>query len=127
MEFDATLILIGEDEGSSGRVADDARDATVIPLDQQLYQEGPEPWDRGEHVGEAHGIAITTPSGRAICNLTFEFGDEDSIAMHGVLRVEGNAIGSGTMAVVGGTGKFHQASGSVRVEHRNPKRYRLML
>jgi hypothetical protein len=126
MEFDATLVLIGDDDRPTEATASHGG-AEVIAIDQQLYQEAGEPWERGEHVGEAHGTAVATPSGRLVCNLTFEFGDEDSISMHGVLRLEGSTIGAGRMAVVGGTGKFHQATGSVRVEHRNPKRYRLAL
>ena len=126
MEFDATLVLIGDDDTAADAAASHGG-AEVITIDQQLYQEAGEPWERGDRVGEAHGIAVATPAGRAVCNLTFEFDDEDSISMHGVLRLEGSTIGSGRMAVVGGTGKFHQASGSVRVEHRNPKRYRLAL
>jgi hypothetical protein len=126
MEFDATLILIGDDETAADATASPGG-AEVITIDQQLFQEAGEPWERGDRVGEAHGTAVATPSGRAVCNLTFEFDDEDSISMHGVVRLEGWSIGAGRMAVVGGTGKFHQASGSVRVEHRNPKRYRLAL
>ena len=120
------MILIGDDEQRSpeGLTAESAA-ATVIAIDQQLYEEGDEPWEKGLRAGEAHGIAVTTHGGRAVCNLTFELGDEDSISMHGVVLVEGGSIGRGRLAVTGGTGRYEGASGRVVVEHQNPKRYRL--
>lgn len=122
-------IVIGDDEQRSpeGLSADSATAATVIAIDQQLFEEGEEPWSRGPHLGEAHGIAVTTHGGRVVCNLTFELGGDDTVSMHGVLDLEGGSIGRGRLAVVGGTGRFRGASGTVDVEHRNPKRYRLAL
>jgi hypothetical protein len=125
---EATLVLIGDDEERSPHdLVGETAAATVIAIDQQLYAEGDEPWARGDHVGEAHGVAVTTHGGRVVCSFTFELGGEDSVAMHGVLPLDGGSIGSGRVAITGGTGRFRNASGSVGVEHRNPKRYRLML
>jgi hypothetical protein len=126
---EAALVLIGDDEQRSPRdLVGETAAATVIALDQQLYEERHgEPWTRGDRVGEAHGIAVTTHGGRVVCSFTFELEGDDSIAMHGVLPLDGGSIGSGRMAITGGTGRFHHASGTVRVEHRNPKRYRLIL
>jgi hypothetical protein len=122
------MILIGDDEQRSPEgLTPESAAATVIAIDQQLYEEGEEPWSRGPHVGEAHGIAVMTHGGRAVCNLTFELGEEDSLSMHGVVLIEGGSIGKGRMAVTGGTGEYRGASGAVQVEHQNPKRYRLAL
>ena len=125
MEFEASFTMIGDDEQRTPHeLTAESAAATVIAIDQQLYDEAGEPWERGERIGEAHGIAVTTHGGRVVCHLTFEIGDEDTIVAQGVLPHVGGSVGGGRIAVTGGTGRFHRASGTLQIESRNPKRYR---
>lgn len=119
--------LIGdEEERTPQELTAETAAATVIAIDQQLYEEEGD-WERGAHVGEVHGTAIVTHGGRLVCALTFELEDEGTIAAHGVLPMEGSSFGGGRIAVTGGTGRYDRASGSIKVDSRNPKRYRLAI
>jgi hypothetical protein len=125
MEINAGFTLVGQDVEESETDLTDAAPATVIPIDQEVYLEAGEPFEPGEHVGEAHGTAVLTHRDRFVCQVTFTFDadPDDSIVLHGTLPREGGGIGGGHIAVTGGTGKFHKAAGSVAVETRNPKRW----
>ena len=128
MGSEESLTFIGDDEQRTpNELTAEAPAATVIAIDQQLYDEAGDPWERGDLVGEARGIAVITHGGRAICHLTFELGQEDTLVANGVLPIEGGSIGAGRIAVTGGTGRFDRASGTLVVESRNPKRYRVMV
>jgi len=127
MRSDVRFTLIGDDEQRTPHeLTAESAAATVIVLDLQLYEETGE-WERGSARGEVHGIAVVTHGGRAMCHLTFELDDQDTIVAHGVLPLEGSSIGNGRMAVTGGTGRFERAAGTVEVESRNPKRFRMAL
>jgi hypothetical protein len=125
MEIDLGFTIVGEDMEGTRTDLSDAGPAAVIPIDQDTYHEGDDPFDAGEHAGWAHGIAILTHRDRLVVHLTFSFeaDPEDSIVVHGVLPREDGAVGAGRLAVTGGTGQFHKAAGTVKVETRNPKRY----
>ena len=127
MEFTTEFTVIGDDELQSFDLAA-AAPATVVPIDQVLYEELPgKPWERGELVGEAHGIAVVTQKGMAVYNITFMFGDEDAIMAHGVLPTDGSSGGRRHLAVAGGIGRFEKATGRLEVETRNPKRWSFYL
>lgn len=127
MESAHVLTLIGDDEERTPYelVAESAA-ATVIAIDLRLYEERGE-WEAGDAVGWAHGMAVVTHGGRAMCHLTFELGEDDAIVAQGVLDLDGSSIGHGRIAVTGGTGRFERAQGTVRVQSRNPKRFRIAM
>jgi hypothetical protein len=126
MEFTELFTIIGDEETQSSDLAPTSP-ATVVAIDQVLFAEVDEPWKKGERIGEAHGTAVSTPSGNAVCHITFTFGDEDSVVAHGVLPVDGSNLGGGHLAVAGGTGYFHKATGRVDLETLNPKRWSFAL
>jgi hypothetical protein len=127
MEFTTAFTVIGDDEFPTDDLAK-AAPAKVVPIDQVLYEELPgKPWERGELVGEAHGVAVVTHKGVAVYSITFMFGDEDAIMANGVLPVEGSSGGRNHLAVAGGIGRFDKATGRVDVETRNPKRWSFIL
>jgi hypothetical protein len=126
MEFSAGFTLIGEDQSEDPDELAPAAPATVFPIDQDIYQEGADPWSKGDLVGEAHGFAVVTRRG-AMTNVTFAFDEADSVVVHGLLPVEGKRLGNGRIAVTGGTGKFAKASGNVDMQTRNPKRWSFVL
>jgi hypothetical protein len=117
------IIGIDQDDGEDGQYPDQPARSEVNILTQELHL------DRGlfepdpDVAGWAHGTVIATGHGRAICHVTFRFGDEHSIVAHGVLPSVGKSIGNGYLAVTGGTGQFTGATGTMRVETRNPKRW----
>lgn len=125
MEIDGDFTLVGEDMEGTQADLTGVEPATVVPLDQDLYEEQGAPFERGEHIGSLAGTAILTNRDRLVCNLTFSFlsDPEDSIVAQGVLPREDGGIGPGLLAVTGGTGRFDKASGNLTVETRNPKRY----
>lgn len=122
MDMTTDFTVIGDEELQTSDLAS-AAPATVVTIDQTLFEELEEPWQQGEPVGEAHGTLVVTQKGLAVCHVTFTFGDEDSIVAHGVLPIDGSTIGSGHLAVAGGTGRFDKVSGKLDVETRNPKRW----
>ena len=122
MEIRPALTVIGDEELLTFDLTK-APPGTVVAIDQVLFEELREPWERGERVGQAHGTAVVTHTGVAVCNITFVFGDEDTIVAHGVLPIAGSTVGSGRLAVGGGTGRFNRATGRLDVEARNPKRW----
>jgi hypothetical protein len=125
MEIRAGFILVAEDIEAAWADLSDAAPAAMVPIDQETYVEAGEPFEKGERVGEAHGSAMLTHSDKFVVHLTFEFlqNEEDSVTAHGVLPREGGQIGRGRIAITGGTGRFHKASGRIEVQTRNPKRY----
>jgi hypothetical protein len=125
MDFDLGFALIGEDMDGTAADLSDVGPASIVPIDQDTYVAVDEGFDRGEHAGWMHGIAVLTHRDRLVCQLVFSFDGrpEDSIVVHGVLPRDDGAIGAGWLAVTGGTGRFHKASGTVRVDTQNPKRF----
>jgi hypothetical protein len=130
MEFNAGFTLIGEDQDGE----DETDDLTPVPpgsvfsLDQDLYQEGDQAWGRGDGpIGEAHGAVVATKRGRAMCAITFAIDESDVIVAQGLLPLQGRKLGSGSLAVTGGTGAFDKVSGRVDMETRNPKRWSFVL
>lgn len=122
MEFTEIVTIISDDERQSADL-NAAPPATLDAIDLVLYEEIDEPWKKGEPIGEAHGTAVVTHAGLAVCHITFTFSDGDTIVAHGVLPIDGSNLGNGHLAVTGGTGHFHKAAGRVDVETRNPKRW----
>lgn len=122
METTPALRVIGDEEMQTFDLAK-APPGTVVAIDQVLFEELEQPWKRGERVGEAHGTAVVTQKGVAVCHVTFVFGDEDTIVTQGVLPIAGSTVGSGRLAVAGGTGRFDKATGRLDVETSNPKRW----
>lgn len=125
MEISLGFTLVGEDMEGTRTDLTDAKPATVIPIDQDTYYEAEAPFERGERAGWVHGTAVLTYRNQLVCQLTFSFESdpEDSIVAHGVLPRDDGGIGAGHLAVTGGTGRFEKASGALKVETRNPKRY----
>ena len=125
MQVEAPFILVGEDIEAARTDLTDAAPAAMIPIDQVTYLEAGAPFEPGEREGEAHGSAMLTHSNKLVVHLTFDFDEdeEDSVTAHGVLPREGGQIGRGRIAITGGTGRFHKASGRIEVQTRNPKRY----
>jgi hypothetical protein len=99
----------------------------VGTFDEVLY-EGPDPdsWERGQVIGSAHALFVTTASGQAVLTITLRFGDEgseDSLTASGLLPYD-EGVGDGILAVVGGTGGHKNRGGQLRVEVQNPHKYR---
>jgi hypothetical protein len=128
MEFTAQFTVIGEDqEPESSDELKPLPPGSVYSFDQDLFEEsGDGSWKQGGRVGEAHGSLIVTRRGGATCLITFGFGN-GSIVAAGLLPSEGRKLGDGTLAVTGGTGEFHQSSGHVDVQTKNPKRWSFVL
>jgi hypothetical protein len=85
----------------------------------------PDSWNRGEEIGSAHALFVITPSGRAVFNITLHFGDEDSedsLTASGVLPYD-DGIRDGVVTVTGGTGRFKNRGGQLRVQVNNPHKY----
>jgi hypothetical protein len=114
--------IIGFDEEQTPDDLAYAAPATVAVIDQQLYVEIGD-WEPGDLVGWAHGTAVVTHHGRAVCHVTFVFEGEDTLVVHGVVPIDGSSIGNGHLAVTGGTGRYKGAVGTMSVETRNPKRW----
>ena len=127
MEFLTEFTIIGDDETQTFEDLAKAAPATVVAIHHELFEERGEPWERGEHVGEADGTAVVTQRGVAVCHLTFALGDEDTLVALGVLPIDGRTLGGGRLAVAGGTGRFNKASGTLIAETRNPKRWSFYL
>jgi Dirigent-like protein len=128
MEFTAEFTVIGEDQ------ADDEEDQLaplppggMFSLDQDLFEETEEQsWNRGDVVGEAHGTVLSVRRKLAVCSITFAF-ENGTVVAEGLLPIDGQKLGSGALAVTGGTGSFRNSGGEVGVETRNPKRWSFVL
>ncbi len=127
MQANTTMTYIGEDQRQLTEDLAAASPGLVVSIDQDLYEEVGPPWAKGKRMGEAHGSVVVTEGQLGMCLITFKFNDLDTIVAHGSLPVAGSTVGSGHMAVSGGTGKYVGASGSLDVEHRNPKRWSFAL
>lgn len=124
MEISPGFTLVGEDV-ATGTEPVELQPGSVIPVDQDLFEELGEPFEPGEHVGWLQGTLTVTRRDQLVCDFVFSFesGAEDSIVATGLLARVGDDSGAGVLAVTGGTGRFAGADGTVRVETRNPKRY----
>lgn len=95
-------------------------------FDEILFEAvSPDSWDRGEEVGSAHALFVITPSGHAVFNITLRFGEqdaEDSLTAAGTLPYD-DGIRDGVVSVTGGTGRFRNRSGELRVKVQNPHKY----
>jgi hypothetical protein len=95
-------------------------------FDEVLFEAvSPDSWDRGEEVGSAHALFVITPSGHAVFNITLRFGAEDaedSLTAAGVLPYD-DGIRDGVVTVTGGTGRFKNRGGQLRVLVKNPHKY----
>jgi hypothetical protein len=95
-------------------------------FDEVLFEAvSPDSWDKGEQVGSAHALYVITPSGRAIFNISLRFGDdgsEDSLTAAGSLPYDGG-LRDGVVTVTGGTGRFKDRGGQLRVQVKNPHKY----
>lgn len=128
MEFSAGFTVIGEDQEQQTDDLAPVMPGDVFSIDQDLFEEVGEAWNRpGDPVGEAHGSVVVTRKHFAMCNITFTFGDQDIIVAQGLLPIDGKTLGSGLLAVAGGTGQFDKVSGRLDVETRNPKRWSFIL
>ena len=128
MLFTAAFTLIGEDQDKIADLLAPAPQGSVMTIDQDLYEEQGGAWQRPDTpVGEAHGSVIVTRKGFATCNITFTFGDDDSIVAQGLLPISGKSLNNGHLAVTGGTGQFDKVSGRVDMETQNPKRWSFIL
>jgi hypothetical protein len=115
--------VIGDDEEQSPQDLSQAPPREVIVIDQQLYEDDGY-FDKGKHVGWAHGSGVITHHGRVVCHVTFVFEEGDTVVADGVVPVAETTIGNGLMAVTGGTGKYRNAGGTMYVESVNPKRWK---
>jgi hypothetical protein len=115
--------VIGDDEEQSPDDFAGLAPRDVVVIDQQLYEDDGY-FDKGRHVGWAHGSGVVTHRVRIVCHVTFVFEEGDTLAAHGVLPIEGRTIGNGLMAVTGGTGRYRNAGGTMYVETVNPKRWK---
>jgi hypothetical protein len=115
--------VIGDDEEQTPEDLSGLAPRDVVVIDQQLYEDTGY-FDKGGHVGWAHGSGVVTHHGRVVCHVSFIFEDGDTVVAHGVVPVEGRTIGSGLMAVTGGTGRFKNAAGTMYLETVNPKRWK---
>ena len=126
MDASGEFVVIGEDDGQAPMDFAPEAAATVVVVRQTLFEERGD-WDKGDEIGVAHGVFVVSYAGEALCNITFLFGEEDTIAATGVLPIERSSVGAGVLSVSGGTGRYKKVAGEVRVEIRNPKKYRFDL
>jgi hypothetical protein len=92
-------------------------------FDEVLFEAvSPDSWETGEEVGSAHALYVVTPSGHAVFNISVHFGEEDSMTAAGSLPYD-DGIRDGVVTVTGGTGRFKNRRGQVRVAVKNPHKY----
>jgi hypothetical protein len=120
------FVIIGVDEEEApSEVAQSGR-RDMLPVSQRLFWESHEDWERGGEAGYAHGAFALTRRDKLVGSLTFTFEGEDGLVAMGAIASDGaNSFADGVLAVVGGTGALKGRTGEVRVEARNPKRYRI--
>lgn len=128
MEVTGEFVFIGEDDDADERLDFKGLEpGRVFSRRQDLYPEEGETWGKGPQVGYAY-LSVTVAAGNVgVCEAVFVIGADDSIVAQGVLPLNdssgGATIGNGHLAVIGGTGAFNAAMGTVDVEVVNPKRY----
>lgn len=123
IESEETFVLIGEVRGEEQLIDFERGGAGNIgTYDEVLFEGSRDSWDKGSEVGSAHAMYVLTPSGRAVFNITLALGDEDSVTAAGVLPHDGG-IRDGVITVTGGTGRFKDRRGQLRVEWKNPHKY----
>lgn len=126
MEVLEELVLIGIDEDEAARDLTAAEPGRVTPIRQALYRQAGD-WEPGEPAGEVHVVAVNAKKGKAHCQFHFTLNEEDSLEASGVLPAGDAWFGGGVVAVIGGTGRYAKASGSMLVETNNPKRYSIVV
>ena len=126
MEASTGFVVIGEDDQQTPTDFAPEAAATVVVLHQTLFEERGD-WEKGDEIGAAHGVFVVSHAAKAVCSFTFVLGERNTIAATGVLPIERSSIGAGILSVIGGTGRYKKVAGEVRVESRNPKKYRFDL
>jgi hypothetical protein len=113
-------VWIGDNEEIVGP---DGGPGSIAVFDQDLFEGQVDSWERGKPVGNAHGVFVLTPSGKALTTITLMFQDGSTLVAAGSLPFESSSIGNGVLAVTGRTGKLDSAHARLRVEVNNPKKY----
>jgi Dirigent-like protein len=127
IDSDAAFTVIGDEGGKEFLDLGVGGAGNIGTYDEILYEAvSPDSWEKGDEVGRAHAFFVITPNDHAVVTITLHFGDDesdDSLTAHGALPRDGNDVGRGVLSVAGGTGRFKNRGGQLRVDVMNPHKY----
>ena len=128
MDITGEITLIGVDDDKQFDFSA-AAPGDVRPIHQTLYESADEDFgfDADTPVGVAAGFAIVTHPGVLACVVTLTVDDEHTMAITGIVPVQGGQMGNAVLAVTGGTGAFDAAGGRCELSVNNPKKYHIIL
>jgi hypothetical protein len=104
---------------------------TSILRDEIVYDAIDEEFGKGPESGRVHIVALKPTElgeGTVVTRVVFRFLDEraSTLTASGVLPQHADeTVGSGRLAITGGTGKFKTTRGEVVVRSKNPHRWSL--
>jgi hypothetical protein len=102
---------------------------TSILRDEIVYDAIDDEFGKGPKSGRVHIVALKPTElgeGTVVTRVVFRFDDQQAstLTASGVLPQHANeTVGSGRLAITGGTGKFKATRGEVVVRSRNPHRW----
>ncbi len=128
IDTESSFTVIGDEASKESLDLGVGGAGNVSTFDEILYEAvSPDSWEKGPQVGWLHGLFVNTPSDHAVVFVTLHFGEDDdptdSLTAQGTLPRQGNEIGHGVLTVAGGTGRFKNRGGQLRVEVKNPHKY----
>jgi hypothetical protein len=119
-------------------VSDDAIEAPMafaevqpgvsVLRDEKVYDAIDDDFGKGPETGRVHIVALKPTElgeGTVVTRVVFRFFDEQAstLTASGVLPQHDETVGSGRLAITGGTGKFKATRGEVVVLSMNPHRW----
>jgi hypothetical protein len=101
-----------------------------ILRDEIVYDADDDEFGKGPKSGRVHIVALKPTElgeGTVVTRVVFRFLDEQAstLTASGVLPQHAETVGSGRLAITGGTGKFKTTRGEVVVRSKNPHRWSL--
>lgn len=117
--------LLSEEEEADEEARRDLEPGRPTLLEEGLYEYVNN--ERGNRVGGVRYLATRTRQGKGVlCDIVFRFEGGDTISASAMLPFRSPSIGSGVVAITGGTGRFAGITDvrrEVPVEVWNPKRW----
>ena len=128
MDITEEITLIGVDDEKQFDFSADAP-GTVRPIHQTLYESTDEAFgfEADMPVGTAAGFAVVAHPNVLVCHVTLTVEDAHTVAINGIVPVQGGQMGDAVLAVTGGTGAFNAAGGRCELSVNNPKKYHIIL
>jgi hypothetical protein len=129
MEQNERLAWVSEDGEAAFSVDVElgAPPASVAANDDPFYLATNDDPNSFEHeagsLGTLRATGVMGHGPRAVWQIVFDFDDGSSITATGSLPVHSGRPGSGTATVTGGTGRYADLRGELRVLSKNPKRW----